>query len=854
MASIHSLKLKLLGRGSSGPPPAFDYVVTSEPELQAAVTALLPTGGTIGLAPGNYGTSQIQLKNKAAAGRIYISAVTYRDPLATIPGIHFENSSPFTLSGTKLQLLRGGGAIGVVNAINAVNLEVFDNEISADTLATQFLGGSFTVSSVSGAFIEGEQVSVEFAGLPTGGTAFYHDVAGISSPTNFVVSGNALDYKIGNGSGHWSGSSFADRWYDSSSPRTLRGGTSNSTALIGDKTNSVEFLVGVYSSTTQPSPGLKVIGNYIHDTKRGVGISGINTVVTDNTIINSYNAPIDLAGDMTGGVWNNNHCIGVWAQSTDGEPAGTNGPHSSTWGFSFTYRVVTGMQMWGNIGLIGTARQAAGWGIPFATGPKINDMEGVKTISIAAGVATVASAVGTWPLVVGQRVIGPNVLPGTVVSGITSGTGGAGSVFTVSPSQTVGSGPVYIQGRADISMCGNIIDCNGAIGVEWDFVSDTSVYKYNTLFSTRDTRLALPTIPQFYMANIDGGASSHNIMLQPALGDDSRYINEQFYRDSYDNAMLIMGDTSGPGSYEANLQGVGGPTPYSGATLGNIVGMVTPIPGSAAAGRGATEFWNFSTGTPLSPPDPPAPITTLTNGVSMPMVNFAGATNMRWTVAGAENLIDISDPNVLTQVWYINQEGSDASNEIIASSAGSDINIRRLTSGSDNRLRFILKDSTGLTQQIDTIFSLTAADGPIVLALSVDFAAYKIYVWKGATCDPFAYASTWSGLPLRVTSNTLTLMASGDTTPVSFTTGDIGAYYTHDGFLDGAVAADHTKLVALDGKPANYGADGSALLGVQPRVYLAGDQSGYNNPAGFNLGTANGLSKFVRSGPAVTDV
>lgn len=857
-------RLRLLWgpRYGVGPAPPVEVVVHNTGELQTALFGATTAGGntTILVADGGtseYGasTSVMDLKNYAPVGMITIRGQTDRG--AMLPRITVENCANLVFERLELYGLRSGGPGGVVSAINSTNIWFDDCEIHADELATQFFGGSFRVEGGNGLdFIEGEVVQVQLSGTPTGGSGYWHNVPGVSTPTNFVVSGSASDYKVGNGSGHWGNSSETsepDRWYDSSTPRTLYGVTSTATRLIREKTSNVEFLVGVYSSTTQPSTGLRVENCYIHNTKRGVGFSGTDSVIRNNRIEDSYNAPIDIAGYADNGSWNNNRCIGVWAQSTDGEPAGTNGPHSSVWGFSFTYRVVRNMEMLGNISLIGRRRQDAGWGIPFATGPKINDMETTKTIAITGTSGVVNSGVASWEIMPGTRLIGSGVSEGTEVVSVESGVGATGTTFTVNISQTVSSRVMYVQGRAEITMKGNIFDCNGAIGVEWDFVTN-SYYDYNDIVSTRDTRLASPTIPQFYIANTDGSCyARHNNMLQPALGGVSRYISEQFYKNSYANNMMILNATSGPASYEENYQGIGGPTPFSGATLENIIEMFTPIPGSAADGKGCTFYWDFDTGTALNPSEPGAPVTTLATGVDLPMVTFGGASAMRWSVAGAENLLDFSNTNQLTVVWYIDMAGSDSSTVNLATSAGSDIYVRRMSTGTDNRLRFILKDSAGTTQQIDSFLTLSAADGPTVVALSVDFSEYKIYVWKGPICDPFVSASAWTGQPLRATSNTFTFMASETGTPASFATGNVGALLVHDGFIDGSVAANHTKLVALDGKPADWGTGGTNLFGGQVRGYLKGVAADYNDAGGLNLGSANGLSKFQKLGTNLVD-
>lgn len=841
------------------PTPGFDYIVHNVAELVAAVDASVASGvfKKIGVADGDYGTTQIQLRNKNAAAGILIEGVDWRSTTALIPGIHLENCRNIKLSKLKAYLPRTIGVPGgVFNCVGTQNIDIDDCEIYSDTLADQFFGGTFRAEDVSATpFQDGEQVRVELAGVPNGSFGYFRNFPGISTTTNIAISG-AGGAKTGNGiGGPWDDTTKPERWYDATVPRQIRGLSSGATATVREKTNSVEFMVGVYSSTTQPSPGLRVTNCYIHDTKRGIGASGQYMFFFGNRIEDSYNAPIDVSGDFEGTIADANDCIGVWAQSTDGEPSGTNGPHSSVFGLSATWRVIQYFRMWGNKLLVGSRRQAAGWGVPFATGPKNNDQESTKTITLAGTSGTVNSAASaTWQIVPGTRLIGAGVLPGTVVTSVTSGIGAAGTTFQFSPAQTLSSRVMYVQGRVGWDLSGNIIDCNGAIGIEWDFVLASAMCKWNILFSTRDTRLTpTPTIPQFYLANIDGGAASHNIFLQPALGAVSRCINEQFYRDSYDNAMLIMGATTGPASYEGALQGVGGPNPFSSATLENIVEMVTPIPGGAADGRGPTYFWDFDARVPLNPPDPPAPITALATGVSMPMVRFGGSTVMRYTVAGAENLIDITDPSVFTQVWYIDPRGADGNANLATSGpTGSDIYMRRLTSGSDNRLRFILKDSAGTTQQIDSVFTLSAADGPVVVAVSVDFANYKIFIWKGATVDPFPSVSAWTGLPMRVTANTLTVFGSELSTPAAILECDSGAYIAHDGFLDGDDPAVHTRLVALDGKPANWGSAAATLFGEPVLAMLAGVASGYTNPAGLNLGTAT--QKFIQIGPDVTNV
>lgn len=851
------LSLLYCARASASAPPIppADYNVSSMVEFIAAVDAATAAGGnaTISVADGGaaeYGapTSIVTFTGKAPAQRIRIVGATSRG--ATLPILTFENCANFSFEGLNFYGERASGATGVINFLGSPDMWVDDCEVSADVLADQFFGGSFTPSNVLGTFQDGERVTVELAGVPNGGTGYFRDYPGISSPTNYVISGPG-GLKDGNRSGGtWRTASGTDgQWHSNTSPRTMRGDDSDATCTIGALTNNVTFLVGVYSSTTQPSHRLKVTNCTIHDTKRGVGVSGRDMLIDANTIIDSYAAPIDIAGDCSGSTIRSK-CYGVLAQSTDGQPSGTNGPHSSVGGISWGDWIIENVDLSGGIYLVGKSRADAGWGQGYATGWKINDMEGTKTVTCAGDTVTVTSTSGTFTVRVGSRLIGPGFPNEAVVTEVMSGTGGTGTIFRLNTSQTVSTPTVVrIQGRVINSIIrSNIVDANGAIGLQFDYIGTGTICDYNTVISTRDTRLITPTTPQFYYANADTGSMArHNIFVEAALGGSTRYIAEEFLRDSYDNAFLSMGATSGPLSYEANFQGIGGPTPFSGATLDNIVEMLTPIPGSRADGKGATVYWDFDTNTGSFPTDPGSPTTSLVNGVDLPLVQFGGASSMRWTAAGAENLMEMTDTDELTIAMVIDMEGA-VGDQYLCTAQNSDVYIRRLPT--DGNLRFLFKDVTsGTSQQIDSAFTLLPSDGLLTLCVSVKFSEGRVNVWRGATQDPFVTFNTWTGNPLKVDGNTLTFMGSAGAS--GFVTAKVGKLLIHDGYLDGDDAAVHTRLVALDGKPADWGSQGELLMGEPVRGLLGGNAAAYN--AGMQLGTAPGVAGFVNTGSALTD-
>lgn len=70
-----------------------------------------------------------------------------------------------------------------------------------------------------------------------------------------------------------------------------------------------------------------------------------------------------------------------------------------------------------------------------------NNPEAVVTGSIAAATLTV-TAVASGALAIGQTITGPNILPGTVITALGTGSGGAGT-YAVGKSQTVASGTIH---------------------------------------------------------------------------------------------------------------------------------------------------------------------------------------------------------------------------------------------------------------------------------------------------------------------------------------------------------------------------------------------------------------------------
>lgn len=838
------------GRGG-GAPPGFDYVVANRAQLLAvlALGSATLAGKSIGLQDGGaseYGTAIIPARGLTPATQLYIASVNVPGNVRT-PGFDFENSANILVADLEHYRLRnvGGSAPGDMDGVtivrNAPNIKFRRCWVHSDVMANADLTGYMRVENVTGTFIDGLPVVTS-----AGGTGYYRAGMPSSSPTNFAITGP--DPLQGNASG----GIYSTKWLNAT---LTQPGNPGASATIKEITSNVRFLVGIYGQTSNtPSHGLEVSNCLLENVKWGVGASGTDMLIQGNTIRDFYANPMDFNSDCSRLKILANRCIDGWAQDTDGEPSGTNGPHSSVLGFSFASTMVDDVLVEGNILAIGTARARAGKGQAFATGPKINDMEITGSGSITLDVlnmTSLSSALPSFTLKPGMPVYGPGVAPGTVITQVLTGSGRVGT-YRVSISQTVPANTLQIQSVVNnFRFLSNIVDANGSIGFEFDFVQN-SLILYNTIFSSRDVAQDAMSL---YYANVRPGCiAGRNILISTTVGQDSRYVSPDFFVTSYANLQLVKSETSGPASYEGNFTGVGGPTPFSGLTLENAVQMVTPLPGSPASRNnvGATAYYDWDTNT-ASYPAWTYPTTSLPTGVDMPFVAFDGTTTWtRWNAVGADPLLDITNPNQISFGIVINMRSADTSEVYLLTAGNSDIFVRRLTNSSTNksRLRFLFKGAGGAQTTFDSSFSLTQADGRVVIWVSVDFAAFKVFLWKGAVMDPFVKVNSWPGAPLQLTARSITLAGGATTVAGNLMQADVAACLVTDGLLDGDSSAAHSRLVAQDGKPANWGSNGQLVLPGSVRAYLAGvaSLSTWNNPAGFQLGTAPGVSGFLMRG------
>lgn len=836
--------MRMLRRPAEVPPGDADYVASSAAELITHVNSAIAAGGNkiIEVADaGSFGSTIINLTNKDPAARVTIRGESVHG--VVVPGIDLEGSSNITLQDLKCFRLRSvvGTAAdstgGVVRVHGSADIWVINCEVSSDPMTGFDAHGYMDVSGGSGTFIDGESVQTSHT---TAGTGKYKATAPLSSGSVFAITGPST---LGNPLG----GVFSSAW----SGKTLTGLTSGATRTIGSIVSNINLLVGITAGTT-PCSGLKVTDCLIHDVKWCVALIGLDIEVTGNDFYDFYISPFDYNGDCSGLRHKANRCMGGWAIETDGEPSGTNGPHSSVGGFSFGDKMPDDIEVDGNIHAIGMARFNATGEKAQGTGNKVNDMACTATGSISGDVMTITTTPTlSFTLKVGMRVFGTGVTDNSAIAEILTGTGQAGT-YRLNNSQTVGSQSLEIQARVtNFKFRNNLVDSNASIGTQLSYLGAGCEVAYNTHISCRDTRAASnPNTPSFYFSDCDSGLRAHhNVVMSLAIGGLNHYIHPHVYRDSIDNVIALMDATTGPASFETLFTGIGGGTPFSGATLENILTMFEPKAGGRIeAGYGHTAYYDWDTRV-ASYPTITMPSTSIATGLDLPAVAFDGVDDFsRYTVSGAENLLSFTTGDVITMVLGVRMQSANNVDGYLMRAQNSDILVRRLNT-TGNKLRISFKGTDGQTcVSFDTTLGLSLADTALVLlTISIDFANYRYHVMKGSQPDTLLNINTWTGLPMRLTSDTFTLMATD--TGGSKLAGDVSLFYAHEAFWNGLVQADHDLLVAQDGKPVSYGADGSLLLGSQPKVYAKGNAAAWNDVAGINLGTA--ARKLLVTSPAL---
>lgn len=835
------------------PRPPADYVVTNRAQL-IAVLALGSTalsGKVIECADGAeaaYGTTPLCGTTTGAAGGtalIPAAQLTIRSANrlgAQLPGFQLDHTANIKLYQLKLILLQAGaaGSVGqVVGVSSSTNVQVIDCEIGSDPFATAFdPTGYLNVSNVVGTFIDGEQVVTNVAG--SGNSGYYRAARPHSSPTVFAISA-ADGGPVGGGAGD-----FGNFWYDSHAPtaRTITGQTSGATATTGALASFISLLLGVGGGggPTNACTGLTVSDCYIHDVQNGVGGVGTGITMLRCTVIGYYDAPFAFNSDCSNLNIKDNRAINNWSHNTDGQPVGTNGPHASVGGLSFADYMSYNVNIEGNVFLVGLARFQFDGQMGVVSGPKFNGQSSSSmTASISGGnVLTVTGLSSSWTLRAGHRIFltdgSGRIPPGTFINGQVSGAAGRTGVYTLSASMAdIGSTAAFqAQSRVtNATIRSNITDTN--LNIAWDitFLAD-SVFAYNTMVSTRDTHnpqgVASPAI---YYGSNDRVLIHDNIAIATALASEDIEDDAFELSGSINNLVLPLAATSGSGSYEACFNGAGGGTPFSGATLANVLTMFGYKTGGPLAGRGVghAAYYDFATGISSYPAFTP-PATATATGSTLPAVNFDGTNFAKYTAITPATVFDLADPNVFTLMMCFQMHTADATDCYLFT--GGDISIRRLP---DNTVRIGITGASGATSvQIDSRITVTHADGMMLLLVSVDIANLKYRVLKNQVADGLAGVPTWTGEARRLTTLTA-FYPSTTTTPHANI--DVSQFYADDRFVDTYDPTVLSRLIALDNRPVDIGSDGHLLTGAQPKMYARGNAAAWwNGGAGIQLGTA----------------
>lgn len=129
-------------------------------------------------------------------------------------------------------------------------------------------------------------------------------------------------------------------------------------------------------------------------------------------------------------------------------------------------------------------------------------MSGTITASAAAFTASLAAtgnqlsvtAITAGPILIGQTITSGTVAANTVITGFVSGTNGGIGVYTVSVSQTVGSGTMTVAGTSVVGRAGSKFSTQFVVG-DYLTMDSESYYKITTINndSSLVTSVALPT-------------------------------------------------------------------------------------------------------------------------------------------------------------------------------------------------------------------------------------------------------------------------------------------------------------------------------------------------------------------------
>ena len=537
---------------------------------------------------------------------------------------------------------------------------------------------------------------------------------------------------------------------------------------------------------------------YIHDCFRGINwaVSGTCTA-TRNTILDCYQNPCESGCGSAGAILNftHNDYMGTWANPND-----PGNPHSSNLGFS------AGL-VWGAINVIGNKLIAA-------VGRR-------HSLSTTDATPTYAAASG------------PKFNDPTPSNGMNYGT---------------------------VTFAYNIITAQDGIGLEASFGS-MRVF-YNTMIKDNLTAGTLTPVLNYHDLG-SGSFAAKNIFPGYGLGASNvNGIHPDFIPNSWDNVnaapaglgVVVSGDLN---CYDFHFNG---PT-FSGYNLDNIVSIFTPKPtsyfttdGIGAIGTG----YDWSTRADVVLPTLTKPKTTNALGTTPALTQFDG-TNDWMQLTGSAPLLGMTNRRALTIIFNATYDGADNLDRYYTESNGTDFSVRKLPNSGRIRYRF-KNNANAAICEIDSsaIITQLAANGsnPALrtFLFSVNMTTGRYFIMRGNELDPFPGVTQLKNDDIVNTRSQMAVMGQNDTSPPTGTgliNGRLGLFYMTDEFINLAVAANHNSIVATDGTPADWGADGSAVTGTQPRGFIKGNAAALSpTPTGINLGSSS--QKFVLTG-AITD-
>ncbi len=539
--------------------------------------------------------------------------------------------------------------------------------------------------------------------------------------------------------------------------------------------------------------------NDIGDCFRGVSLSavaGTTGYIENNIGLDFYQNPCETTGGTGATIYiRHNNFMGIWANSAND----LGSPHSSVMGFSAAAQ-------WNQI-VIGNILIAATWRRFNSTG----------------------SAAGSW------------------------GTGSGPKLnSTTSPTYGMHYNAIFAW---------NICAVDDSLGFEMALGTVQSFC--NTV--VKDMNSGSAAVPAHNYHDIGPGSRScKNIYLQNTMGvittipGGPNGIHNDWIANSWDNVVLQPSGLDGTvaGDLMCYDKHFTGPT-FTDLDFSNIVARFTPKVTSylyndiGAIGTG----YDWTARSYSSLPTFTKPKTTNTTPATIALTQFNDTATNTWlqmpTVTAP--FLDMTDRRALTQAFYASYDAADTVQGYYSESSSTDFTVRKLASTTtppSPKMRYRFKNAANAAIcEMDSSLYQLAAEGPTFWLFTVNLTTGRYFIMKGAQIDPFPIVYDLKNDQYANTRTQQAIMGQNDVTPPTGTglvNGRLGRFYMTDEFIDLSVAANHDSIVATNGVPVDWGADGSDMTGTAPRGYVYGDATAINAGGGINLGSS--LDKWIITG------